>query len=72
MDQWLLPNILYERCSGCSFCVINCPQNVVMMAGGRPEFIAQKECTYCGICEDICPLGAIQLTYQIMPLMYLK
>ncbi|NPV86344.1 MAG: 4Fe-4S binding protein [Anaerolineae bacterium] len=43
-----------------------CPQQVVCIVDGRLCFVREQNCTYCGVCEEVCPTGAIQLVYQIV------
>jgi NAD-dependent dihydropyrimidine dehydrogenase PreA subunit len=36
------------------------------MAGARPVVARPADCAYCGMCEDMCPEGAIALEYEIV------
>lgn len=72
MDDWALPTIRVERCTGCGLCVTHCPTDAVEMVGGRPVITRPQDCAYCGICEELCPTGAIELTYEIVSLTQLK
>jgi MinD superfamily P-loop ATPase len=67
MDEWALPEIDLERCTGCGKCETQCPENAVQIIDRRPEITDRYACSYCGICEEICPVHAIQLSYQIFP-----
>ena len=35
-------------------------------AGLHPVIVRPQDCAYCGNCEEICPAGAIVLTYEIV------
>ncbi len=55
-----------ERCKGCEVCVVNCPTNVIGMAGevnGKGyhyAYMAEPEaCTGCANCSIVCPDGVI-------------
>ena len=59
-------NILKDRCKGCSFCIEYCPRQVLEFSpefntkGYHPPRVAQPDaCTFCGLCELICPDFAI-------------
>jgi NAD-dependent dihydropyrimidine dehydrogenase PreA subunit len=65
MQEWLLPEIHKDKCTGCGICENECPTGAVRMIENKPVFICAEVCSYCGICEDACPEGAIELHYQI-------
>ena len=58
--------LIEERCKGCSFCVVFCPNNALAM-GGRlnlkgyhlPEMTNPKKCNGCDRCGLYCPDFAI-------------
>jgi formate hydrogenlyase subunit 6/NADH:ubiquinone oxidoreductase subunit I len=66
MDDWALPTINLERCTGCGLCVEFCLPHAVELVAGRPTITAQERCAYCGACEEMCPAGAIMLAYEIV------
>jgi NAD-dependent dihydropyrimidine dehydrogenase PreA subunit len=35
------------------------------MVDAFPVIVRPKDCTYCGLCEEICPQKAIHLFYSI-------
>jgi len=45
--------------------VEHCPTGAVVLQNGRPYFVHPELCTYCGLCEELCPEGAIALSYEI-------
>jgi len=66
MDNWALPTINLERCTGCGLCVEYCPAHAVELVAERPAITAVERCSYCGACEEMCPSGAIALAYEIV------
>ena len=59
-------NILKDRCKGCSFCIDLCPRQVLEYStdfnekGYHSPVVANLDaCTFCGLCELICPDFAI-------------
>jgi Pyruvate/2-oxoacid:ferredoxin oxidoreductase delta subunit len=62
-----IPEIHYALCNGCGECVTVCPDSILVMQGEpkKPHFQSKIECSYCGLCEQVCTSGAIYLTYEI-------
>jgi NAD-dependent dihydropyrimidine dehydrogenase PreA subunit len=56
-----------ERCSGCAFCVISCPQGVLDFDyDEKKAFVSDpKECIVCRNCEEQCPKQLIQVSLSI-------
>jgi len=61
-----LPVFDFVLCTGCGECVLVCPEQVLVMAAGRPHLLPDVNCEYCGECEEICPTGAVSLSYEIV------
>lgn len=56
-------------CKGCDICISICPKKVFTRSKNRnkygtnmPEAANEKECVQCGMCERMCPDGAIDVT----------
>jgi ferredoxin len=50
-----------EKCSGCSYCVIGCPQEAIVL-NVKKEAVAvidESKCTDCEECTTLCPNNAI-------------
>jgi len=67
LDNWSIPTIDMERCTGCGLCVEYCPTQAVIMRQQQPIIHKPRQCAYCGLCEDSCPEDAITLLYEITP-----
>jgi len=67
MNNWMLPTISRDLCTGCGLCITYCPTSAVEKIDQYPVIAHPEACAYCGTCEDICPAGAITLLYQIEP-----
>lgn len=69
MSEW--PVIDQEKCDACGLCVSVCRcgslvlrDGVVIVAGGGAEC---RNCRrWCGLCEDVCPRGAISCPLEIV------
>ena len=66
MDDWVLPEINMQRCDQCGICVEQCPTGAVEMGPRGPFFARPADCTYCALCDAICPQRAITCTYEIV------
>ena len=63
-----LPRIDAFNCISCELCIRVCPNNVLGLDDirDRPVLVNPDQCEYSGVCEEICPTGAISLTYEII------
>jgi len=54
------PKAIVDRkiCLACGGCISVCPQDALLMDGGR-AFVKDEKCISCAICIRICPIGAI-------------
>jgi ferredoxin len=64
-DQWL-PRIDRARCVGSGHCITGCPTGALGWQDGKAALLYPDLCSYCGICEEVCPVGAIELPYLIV------
>lgn len=60
-----------DRCKGCAFCVEYCPTDVLELSadfnkkGYHPPYVKNgDDCTYCQLCETICPEFALFVTLK--------
>ena len=66
MRDWALPEIKLLLCDRCGACVEQCPGGAVEMGSEGPYFARPAECTYCALCEGVCPQHAITCAYEIV------
>lgn len=66
MENWTLPEIDLLRCSRCGDCVTLCPGHAVEMGAEGPFIARPDDCTYCALCDALCPQGAITCTFEII------
>lgn len=59
MEPIILPLIDLNRCGGCGRCVEFCPTHAVAIVGGKARIVRPEDCTFCDVCENSCPSGAI-------------
>lgn len=48
-----------DKCISCHLCEKICPQKVIVIKGGKPQWIKDK-CSKCSACINRCPKSAIQ------------
>ena len=66
VNGWALPEINLELCNRCGVCVEYCPTEAVEMGPAGPTVVRPADCTYCALCDAICPQGAITCAYEII------
>ena len=59
-------------CISCNLCALACPENLIVVSSERNEQTRRKDllqftydlsrCMFCGMCEDACPVDALELT----------
>lgn len=52
-----------QRCIDCDNCLIVCPEECIIRTP-RGLVIEEWSCTLCGVCVNVCPVNAIQLTRE--------
>lgn len=65
METTWLPHIRQDICTGCGDCVALCPENALTTTQGKAALTYPDRCTYCALCEDVCPVAAIDLPFLI-------
>ncbi len=48
-----------DKCKGCTICAKKCPNQAIMGAVKSPHYIIDDKCIRCGVCLDVCKLGAV-------------
>lgn len=54
----MVPVIDVFKCDGCAICIKFCPPQVMGLVQKKAVILADL-CEQCGICNDVCPIGAI-------------
>lgn len=55
----MVPTIDAFLCDGCNICVLRCPPQIMGLVKGKAVIITDL-CEECGICNDVCPIGAVR------------
>jgi len=66
------PDTNETLCIACDLCAVACPEQLIIVGSERNEKTRRKElteftydlsrCMFCGLCEDACPVDALELT----------
>lgn len=64
-DTWN-PQIDRNKCTGCGDCIAKCPTGALGWQNGKAALLRPEICLYCNVCEDICPVNAIELPFLII------
>jgi hydrogenase-4 component H len=65
MEDLPVPEIDLGLCDRCGYCITACPTHTLRLTDRGPEIVDREQCTFCAVCEDICPRGAIRCAYEI-------
>ena len=55
----MVPTIDAFKCDGCNVCVLQCPPQIMGLVKNVAVIITDL-CEECGICNDVCPIGAVR------------
>ncbi len=66
MQNLALPEVNYQLCNQCGACVEQCPTQAAEMGPQGPVIVRPVDCTYCALCDTVCPQGAITCPYEIV------
>jgi len=53
--------IVAEKCTGCTRCARECPQEAISGDRKQPHSIDQSTCVKCGLCYDVCRFDAVRI-----------
>lgn len=65
MNTKWLPLIDQQRCTGCGDCIEQCPEKALALVADKAVLAYPEQCSYCQICEDLCPADAIDLPFLV-------
>jgi NAD-dependent dihydropyrimidine dehydrogenase PreA subunit len=64
--RFVAPIIDETKCDGCGRCVELCSTGALALRDGKAVVVNPEACLYEGICEDICPQGAIGRPFEVI------
>lgn len=53
-----------ERCKASAACIASCPRKVLAMKDKKLIVTSLWDCSMCKMCEEVCPNGAIKVSYN--------
>ena len=66
------PDTSETLCISCDLCALACPEHLIVVTSARNPTTRRKElttftydlsrCMFCGLCEDVCPTDALELS----------
>jgi MinD superfamily P-loop ATPase len=62
----IMPELDSDLCNGCGLCLIACHGVAIVEYEGKVRILETQDCDYCGVCEAVCPQGAIKCGYVIL------
>ena len=62
----VMPDLDSELCNNCSLCIVACHGGGIIVHEGKTTVIQSAKCDFCGVCEAVCPRGAIRCSYVIV------
>jgi NAD-dependent dihydropyrimidine dehydrogenase PreA subunit len=65
-SKLVTPIIDETRCDGCGLCVELCSTEALALRDGKAVVVNPEACLYEGVCEDICPRGAIGRPFEVI------
>jgi MinD superfamily P-loop ATPase len=61
----MMPELKKELCNNCRLCVIACHGGALVPGESGISVRPTDKCDYCGVCEAVCPTGALSCPYTI-------
>ena len=55
------PVIDEDKCTRCLLCWLYCPEDTILRREDDMVYVDYEYCKGCGICANVCPVGAIRM-----------